>query len=112
LQEQGRILVDVINYLEDGDDDHRKGDKEGGDERGGGGGGGGSSGHLNLTADISAACHAADHTSPPVTLHLTDDEPYPGPEGLNKLWNEVLELCAEEDVPRLDEEVRPGDAIL
>jgi hypothetical protein len=33
-------------------------------------------------------------------------EPYPGPEGLEKLWTEVVDLCAEEDVPRLEEEVK------
>ena len=30
-------------------------------------------------------------------------EPYPGEEGLQALWEEVLKLCSEEDMPRLEE---------
>ena len=76
LQERGRILVDVINYLESGEEEMQG--EEGGEEDGQGGGGGGGA----------------------------PEEPYPGKEGLERLWNEVLELCAEEDVPRLEEEVK------
>ena len=67
LQERGRILVDVINYLESPGDEGEEG------EEGEGG---------------------------------AADEPYPGKEGLEQLWNEVVDLCAEEDVPRLEEEVK------
>ena len=76
VQERGRILVDVINYLERGEEgeegEEELGEEEEGDEEGGGG----------------------------------DDEPYPGADGLEKLWNEVVEICAEEDLPRLEAEVK------
>merc|ERR1719421_2235768 len=34
------------------------------------------------------------------------DEPYPGEEGLDELWKEVVEMCNEEDVERLEEELK------
>ena len=40
------------------------------------------------------------------TQFFGDDEPYPGADGLEKLWNEVVEICAEEDLPRLEAEVK------
>ena len=68
LQERGRILIDVISYLESNEGEE-------GEEGAADGGGAGA-------------------------------EPFPGGEGLEKLWQEVLEICAEDDVPRLEEELK------
>lgn len=35
-----------------------------------------------------------------------EDLPYPGQEGLQELWKEVTELCNEEDIDRLEEELK------
>lgn len=74
LQERGRILVDVINYLEEGEEGaegEEGNEQEQSQPRGGGGAG------------------PAQEDGPGV------DEPYPGEEGLEKLWNEVGRIAAQ-----------------
>ena len=81
LQERGRILVDVLNYLEGG------GEEEEGEE--------GGEGDPNADPDGGAE----DDLD-------AEYEPYRGEAELQKLWAEVVGLCASEDVPRLEEEVK------
>ena len=80
LQDRGRILYDVIEYLEQGEEEGEEGDE--GQPTG---------------AEGDEGEEGAE-----------DDEipPYPGKKGLEDLWAEVLELCAEEDVPRLENELK------
>ena len=68
VQEKGRMLMDVMDYLQNPPDD--KGEEGAADE--------GEEG----------------------------DPPYPGEEGLQALWKEVTELCNEEDIDRLEDELK------
>jgi len=70
LQEQGRMLMDVMDYLQNPPEEGEEGADPG--EEGAEG----------------------------------DDPPYPGEEGLQELWKEVTELCNEEDIDRLEEELK------
>ena len=99
VDQKGRILYEVLDYLEQGEEEAmgEEGEEGEGGAQGGGarGGDGGDAGDGGDGGDDEA-----------------DYEPYPGPEGLDGLWKEVLDLCAEEDVPRLEEELkgkRPED---
>ena len=65
LQEQGRMLVDVMDYLQNPPEE--EGQEEGGEE---------------------------------------DDLPYPGEAGLEELWKEVCNLCNEDDIDRLENELK------
>lgn len=65
LQEKGRMLMDVMDYLQ-----NPPGDGDGDQDDG------------------------------------ADYPPYPGEKGLQELWNEVIELCNDEDVDRLEEELK------
>jgi len=64
LQEQGRTLFEVLDYL------NNPPEEDGGEEQEG------------------------------------ERPPYEGPEALEALWKEVVELCNEEDVPTLEEELK------
>jgi len=70
LQEKGRMLMDVMDYLQNPPDDERD-DRETGQ------------------GDSEEV-----------------DPPYPGEKGLKELWTEVTELCNEEDVDRLEDELK------
>eukprot|EP00316_Scyphosphaera_apsteinii_P004626 CAMPEP_0119297972 /NCGR_PEP_ID=MMETSP1333-20130426/174_1 /TAXON_ID=418940 /ORGANISM="Scyphosphaera apsteinii, Strain RCC1455" /LENGTH=516 /DNA_ID=CAMNT_0007298947 /DNA_START=107 /DNA_END=1657 /DNA_ORIENTATION=+ len=75
LQEQGRILVEVMDYLNNPDEAEGEGEARDGDA-----GGGKEEDETNL--------------------------PYQGREALDELWKEVTEMCNEEDVPNLEEELK------
>lgn len=64
LQEKGRMLMDVMEYLQNPPEDN------------------------DSSPDDDA------------------DPPYPGEEGLQELWAEVTDLCNEEDIDRLEEELK------
>ena len=34
-----------------------------------------------------------------------DEEPYPGEEGLQELWKELQEVCSDDDIAKLEEEL-------
>ena len=87
LQERGHILLDVLEYLQnpdDGEEGDEGGEYDEGDEE-------------PAPLQPGGAGGAADDDD--------DLEPYPGEEGLQELWKELQEVCSEDDIKRLEEEL-------
>ena len=89
LQEQGHILLDVLEYLQNPDEE--EGEEEEGEEEEGEEGGGG--GLRRRGGDV------------PPEDEGEDEEPYPGEEGLQELWKELQEVCSDDDIAKLEEEL-------
>eukprot|EP00320_Phaeocystis_rex_P009223 CAMPEP_0119070390 /NCGR_PEP_ID=MMETSP1178-20130426/37972_1 /TAXON_ID=33656 /ORGANISM="unid sp, Strain CCMP2000" /LENGTH=407 /DNA_ID=CAMNT_0007052221 /DNA_START=51 /DNA_END=1274 /DNA_ORIENTATION=+ len=89
LQERGHILLDVLEYLQNPEEQGEVDDPL--DDEG---------------EEDSAAPQQSVSAGAGGEADGDDDiEPYPGEEGLQELWREVQEVCSEEDIKRLEEEL-------
>ena len=84
LQERGHILLDVLEYLQN-PEEGEEGDYGVGDDTEG--------------APARPATAGGDGDE------VEEMEPYPGEEGLQELWKELQEVCSEDDIKRLEDEL-------
>jgi len=82
LQEQGHILLDVLEYLQSPEGEEGEEGEEGQDQGG----------------EAPTGAQVQEEGDDEV-------EPYPGEEGLQELWTELKEVCSEDDVAKLEEEL-------